>query len=80
MVSKYQLENSFIYLDGSDIPHNKLGITNGEELHEFERELLEEAYQVFYNELDDNTVFDEEYFKSLHQRTFEMFIRLGGTI
>ena len=52
MVSKYHLENSFIYLDGSDIPRNKLGITDSEELHEFERELLTEAYQVFYNELD----------------------------
>jgi cell filamentation protein len=55
-----------------------VGITNSEELHEFECELLTEAYQVFYNELDDNTVFDEAYFKSLHQRTFESLYDWAG--
>lgn len=40
MVSKYHLENSPIYLIGTDVPHNKLGIINSEELHELERELL----------------------------------------
>ncbi|MCX7067600.1 MAG: Fic family protein [Methylococcales bacterium] len=78
MVSKYHLENSLIYLDGSDIPRNIVGITDSDELHEFERELLTEAYQVFYNELDDNTVFDEAYFKSLHQRTFESLYDWAG--
>ena len=38
MPSKYLLESSSIYLDGTDIPHNKLGITNSEELHELESE------------------------------------------
>lgn len=71
MASKYLLESNSIYIDGTDIPHNKLGITNTVELHELERELLEEAYQVFYNELDDDTLFDEAYFKALHGRTFE---------
>jgi cell filamentation protein len=79
MVSKYHLENSLIYLEGSDIPRNKLGITDSDELHEFERELLTEAYQIFYNELDDNTVFDEAYFKceliALHP-----FYELNGRI
>lgn len=35
MASKYLLESSAIYIDGTDIPHSKLGITNAEELHEF---------------------------------------------
>ena len=78
MVSKYHLENNLIYIQGTDIPHNKLNITNGEELHELERELLEEAYQVFYKELEDNTIFDEAYFKSLHQRTFESLYEWAG--
>jgi cell filamentation protein len=68
MASKYLLESNTIYLEGTDIPHNKLGITN---THELERELLEEAYQVFYQELTDDTQFDEDYFKALHRRTFE---------
>ena len=66
MVSKYHLENSLIYIQGTDIPYNKLNITHSEELHELERELLEEAYQLFYNELEEHTLFDEAYFKSLH--------------
>jgi len=78
MASKYYLENSPIYIDGTDIPRNKAGITNSDELHELERELLEEAYQVFYDELDDNTVFDETYFKALHRRTFESLYDWAG--
>ncbi len=78
MASKYRLENSLIYIAGTDIPHNKLGISNSEELHELECELLEEAYQVFYDELDGDTVFDEAYFKSLHCRTFESLYEWAG--
>ncbi|MDD2724193.1 MAG: Fic family protein [Methylovulum sp.] len=78
MASKYHLENSLVYIAGTDIPHNKPGITDSEELHEIERELLEEAYQVFNAELDENTVFDEAYFKSLHQRTFESLYDWAG--
>jgi cell filamentation protein len=78
MASKYHLENSFIYIADTDIPHNKLGITDSEELHELERELLEEAYQVFSDELDDTMVFDEDYFKSLHRRTFESLYDWAG--
>jgi len=78
MASKYLLESSAIYIDGTDIPHNKLGITNTEELHELERELLEEAYQVFYQELDEDTLFDEAYFKALHRRTFEGLYEWAG--
>ncbi len=58
MSSKYRLESSLIYIEGTDVPHNKLGINNSDELHELERELIEEAYQVFYSELDEATVFD----------------------
>ena len=58
MSSKYRLESSLIYIEGTDVPHNKLGISNSDELHELERELIEEAYQVFYSELDEATVFD----------------------
>ncbi len=78
MASKYHLENSFIYLEGTDVPHNKLGITDSGELHELECELLTEAYQVFSRELDDNTLFDEDYFKSLHRRTFTNLYEWAG--
>jgi cell filamentation protein len=78
MASKYHLETSPIYLDGSDVPRNKFGIIDSEELHELERELLEDAYKIFYDELDDNTTFDEAYFKSLHRRTFESLYDWAG--
>ena len=78
MASKYLKESSSIYLEGTDIPHNKLGITNTEELHELESELLEEAYQVFYHELNEDTRFDEAYFKALHRRTFEGLYEWAG--
>lgn len=78
MASKYHLETSRIYLDGSDIPYNKIGITNADELHELESELLEEAYQAFYNELDETTVFNETYFKRLHFRTFNTLYEWAG--
>jgi cell filamentation protein len=78
MVSKYHLKSNSIYIKDTDIPYNKLGINNPEELHELEGELLEEAYQVFYQELDEQTLFNEEYFKSLHQRTFEGLYEWAG--
>lgn len=78
MTSKYQLENNVIYLAGTDVPHNKLGITDSVELHELESELLAEAYQIFSSELDDNILFDEDYFKSLHRRTFASLYAWAG--
>jgi len=78
MASKYHFGNSSLYIEGTDIPKNKLGITNSEEIHELERELLSEAYSIFYDELDDDTVFDEHYFKELHRRTFEGLFEWAG--
>jgi len=70
MASKYKSQTSSIYLKNSDVPKNKLEIKGSEQIHELERELLEEAYDVFYDELDESTVFDENYFIALHKRTF----------
>jgi len=78
MASKYQLKNSSLYIKGTDIPKNKLHITNSEEIHELERELIAEAYATFYDELNENTLFDENYFKSLHRRTFESLYDWAG--
>ena len=47
MASKYQLKESSLYVDGTDVPQNKLNINNSEEIHEIERELIEEAYIIF---------------------------------
>ena len=78
MSSKYRLDRSPIYIPGTSVPYNKLGIKDPETLHLLEGELLKEAYATFYDELTDATKFDEDYFKSLHRRTFESLYEWAG--
>ena len=78
MASKYQLVDSKFYYENSDVPINKFDIKDTQTIHEIEKELLEEAYTVFFNELDENTRFDEAYFISLHKRTFESLYEWAG--
>lgn len=78
MASKYRLESNSLYIGNSDVPQNKLNITDPNEIHELEKILLAEAYQVFYDELDENTIFDEEYFIGLHRRIFESLYDWAG--
>ncbi len=77
-MSKYLFRESDIYLPGTDIPRNRLGITEAELLHEVEETLLQQAYQVFIAELQPGTRFDEAYFKSLHQRTWSSLYDWAG--
>ncbi|MBT5934124.1 Fic family protein [Sulfurimonas sp.] len=77
-MSKYQLDDSPIYIDGSDVPKNKLDITNPELIHEIENNLLIEAYAKFSHELNENTKFDEEYFVDIHKKTFEALYDFAG--
>ncbi len=39
-MSKYRFNHSSIYIEGTDIPHNKLNITTSEDIHEAENILL----------------------------------------
>lgn len=78
MSSKYRLDKSPVYIDGTDIPKNKAGIEDPDVLHSLENELLQEAYAVFYEELTPETRFDESYYKSLHRRTFESLYEWAG--
>lgn len=66
-MSKYQFTESDIYLPGTDIPRNRLGIESPELLHEIEATLLQQAYTHFIAELSPSVRFDEEFFKSLHR-------------
>lgn len=77
-MSKYQFNASDIYLPGTDIPKNRLGITEPDLLHQVEETLLQQAYQTFIAECEPDTRFDEAYFKSLHQRTFESLYEWAG--
>jgi cell filamentation protein len=77
-VSKYQFTESDIYLPGTDIPRNRLGIEAPDLLHEVEERLLQQAYRQFIIELDTSVRFDEDCFKSLQQKTFESLYEWSG--
>jgi cell filamentation protein len=78
MASKYQLKNNSFYYENTDVPINKFDIKDSQTIHEIERELLKEAYEIFFEELNENTLFDENYFKELHKRTFESLYDWAG--
>lgn len=69
-MSKYQFSESDIYLPGTDIPRNRMGITDADTLRALEAELLRQAYMLFAQDLDHCVRFDDSYFKALHRQTF----------
>ena len=77
-MSRYQFRESDIYLPGTDLPRNRLGLEDPALVHEIEATLLQQAYLVFMAELELSTRFDEAYFKSLHQRTFASLYDWAG--
>lgn len=77
-MSKYQFAESDIYLPGTDIPRNHLGIETPDLLHEVEATLLQQAYTRFITELDPSVRFDENYFISLHRDTYESLYEWAG--
>lgn len=77
-MSKYQFTESDIYLPGTDIPRNHLGIETPDLLHEIEATLLQQAYTRFITELDSAVRFDEAYFKTLHCDTFASLYEWAG--
>lgn len=77
-MSKYQFAESDIYLPGTDIPKNRLGIETPALLHEVEATLLQQAYIQFITELDPSVRFNEDYFISLHRDTFESLYEWAG--
>ncbi|MCR4298867.1 MAG: Fic family protein [Gallionella sp.] len=77
-MSKYQFTESNIYLPGTDIPRNRLGIEKPDLLHEVEGALLQQAYTRFITELDPSVRFDENYFISLHRDTYESLYEWAG--
>lgn len=77
-MSKYQFAESDIYLTGTDIPKNRLGIEAPDLLHEVEATLLQQAYTRFITELEPSVRFDENYFKTLHRDTYESLYEWAG--
>lgn len=77
-MSKYQFHQSDIYQPGTELPKNRLNITDAELLHAVESNLLTQAYDTFVAELQPDTRFDEAYFVALHRRTFESLYDWAG--
>lgn len=77
-MSKYRLDKSQIYLEGSEVPKNKLGIKEAELIHEIENNLLLQAYEHFTSQITEKTLLNETYFISLHKKTFESLYDFAG--
>lgn len=75
---KYYPPSNHIYYENSDIPINKLGIKELEIITEIEKELLIEAYHQLHNELDETTIFNEEYLCKTHHIIFSSLYEWGG--
>ena len=77
-MSRYQFRQSDIYQPGSDLPVNRLGISDADLLHEIEAQLLHQAYSRFVADLQTHTPLDEAYFQGLHRHTFESLYDWAG--
>lgn len=77
-MSKYSQDKNYIYYENTNIPKNKLNIRNQQKLEEEEQNLLLKGYEHFHKNLLEDTVFDESYFKELHEKTFNKLYEFAG--
>ncbi|MCB1178106.1 MAG: hypothetical protein KDK36_11045, partial [Leptospiraceae bacterium] len=79
-MSRYDLgaSDDYIYYPGTSIPINHLNIKDDGKLRSLEADLLADSYIRFYNQLRDSTIFDEDYLKLLHKKTFESLYTFAG--
>lgn len=77
-MSKYTQDQNYIYYEKTNIPINKLNIRNLQTLEEEERILLLKGYEYFHKNLTENTIFDEQYFRELHGKTFRKLYDFAG--
>lgn len=77
-MSRYTQDKDYIYYVNTNVPINKLNIRNLKILEEEERKLLFSGYEYFHEKLSDSTVFDENYFKELHRKTFHKLYDFAG--
>ena len=77
-MSKYTQDKDYLYYKDSNIPINKLNIRNLKVLEEEERKLLLKGYEYFHKNLSESTLFDENYFKELHRKTFNKLYSFAG--
>ncbi len=77
-MSKYTSDKNYIYYENTNIPINKLNIRDLRRLEEQEQKLLLKGYEYFHRNLSEETIFDVEYFKELHRKTFTKLYDFAG--
>lgn len=77
-MSKYSQDKNYIYYENTNIPINKLNILNLQTLEEEERKLLLKGYEYFHKNLSEDTIFDEQYLRELHGKTFSKLYDFAG--
>ena len=75
---KYYPPSNHIYYENSDVAINKLNIKDLKIITEIEKELVVKSYETLHKELDDGTVFDEEYLCKTHEIIFASLYEWGG--
>ena len=78
MSVKYFSDNQHIYYPNTNIAINKFNIQDSDELFEMETQILEKNYIHFHSKLNDETIFDEAYLKTLHKHNFEKLYTWSG--
>lgn len=77
---KYQFQQSNIYYPETNIPKNRLEITDSALLTEIEAELLNTAYTDYTQFITPQTEFDLDFFVGLHHNTFNSLYDWAGVI
>ena len=75
---KYYPPSNHIYYENSDVAINKLNIKDLKIISEIEKELVIKSYETLHKELNENTVFDEEYLCKTHEIIFASLYEWGG--
>ncbi|MDZ7767184.1 MAG: Fic family protein [Melioribacteraceae bacterium] len=77
-MSKYTHDKNYIYYENTNIPRNKLNIRNLQKIEEEEQKLLLKGYEYFHKNLSEHTIFDEDYFRELHGKSFNKLYDFAG--
>ncbi len=75
---KYYPPSNHIYYENSHVAINKLNIKDLKIITELEKELVIKSYETLHTELDENTIFDEEYLCKIHEIIFASLYEWGG--
>lgn len=75
---KYSSDKNYIYYPNTNIPINKLGIENSEEIEELETQLFLKTYEYFHKNLNEKTIFNQKYLKDLHKFAFSKLYSWAG--